>query len=65
MGKKLTVTDSKFSHETGETTVELIEAADKGILILSVKRDKQHITTSLSKADLHILLEFFKLRGVE
>lgn len=65
MNKKLTINDAKFSHETGETVVELIEGADKNILILSAKRNKEHVTTSFTKADLQLLIEFLKRRGIE
>ncbi len=65
MNKKMTVTSSKFSYEKEETVVELIEAADKNILILSAKRNKEHITTSFTKADLQLLVEFLNLRGIE
>lgn len=65
MNKKLAITEDKFSHETSETILELIQAADKNILILSVKRNKEHITTSFTKADLQLLIEFLKTRGIE
>ena len=65
MNKKLTITNAKFSHETAETSIELLEAAEKNILILSAKRNKEHITTSFTKADLQLLIEFLKTRGIE
>lgn len=65
MNKKIEITDSKFLHEKDGTSVELIEAIDKNILVLSIKGNKQHLTTSFTKADLLLITEFLKLRGIE
>lgn len=65
VNKKISISATKFSHEIAETCVELIEAADSDIIIFSAKRNKEHITTSFTKADLHLLIEFLKLRGIE
>lgn len=63
--KKVEVSVLKFLHEKNGTSIELVEAMDKSILVLSAKGNKQHITTSLTKADLLLLIEFLKLRGIE
>lgn len=64
MTKKIEITPLTFSHQTQHTVLELIEAMDKDVLILSIKENKQQITTSLTRADLLLLIEFFKLRGI-
>ncbi len=65
MIKKVEISVSKFLHEINGTSIELVEAMDKNILILSAKGNKQHITTSFTKADLLLFIEFLKLRGIE
>ena len=65
MNKKVEINPLKFLHENDGTLLELLEAIDKNVLILSIKGNKQHVTTSLTKADLLLIVEFFKLRGVE
>jgi hypothetical protein len=65
MDKKISSNEKLFSHQLGDSLIELREAADQDILVLSMKRNKEHLTTSLTKADLYILAEFLKLRGIK
>jgi hypothetical protein len=65
VNKKVAVSSAKFLHERDDAYFELTEAADKNILVVSLKRNKDHITTSFTKADLQFLFEFLKLRGIE
>jgi hypothetical protein len=65
MDKKLIANEKLFSIQNGDNLLELREALDTDVLVVSMKRNKDHMTTSLSKADLYILLEFLKTRGIK
>ena len=65
MDKKVTVNSTKFSHQLGDSLIEFIEAADSEKIIVSAKRNKEQITTTLTKADLFLLVEFLKNRGIK
>ena len=65
MDKNVIVNSTKFSHQLGDNLIEFIEAADSEKIIVSAKRNKEQITTTLTKADLFLLVEFLKNRGIK
>jgi hypothetical protein len=56
-----------FKHEKYSLETSLIESEQPNTFVLSMKShiEKTHLTTTLTKADLLLLLEFLSTKGLE
>jgi hypothetical protein len=58
--KNINVSDQGFTHIRGSSSLRFVLSDDKESIILALSCDKTLVTTSLSKGDILILLEFLK-----
>lgn len=65
MNKIISIDDNTFKHKTKLTEFALKTSIDDNVLVVSIKQDKTELTTSLTKADILLLLEYLKLRGIK
>lgn len=65
MNKTLSIDKNNFKHKTDISELAFKASIDENILIVSLKQDKVELTTSLTKSDIFVLLEYLKLKGFE